>query len=109
MDCFTYGGFRRIAWWKILIGFFVMHYTAGMILSLVFQLAHIVPNTEMPVPDKDGNLEHTWAVHQLYTTSNFAPTNWTGKLLYRRFKSIKLNIIFFHIFLMFIIKNWLKL
>jgi linoleoyl-CoA desaturase len=65
-----------IAWWKILIGYFVMHYTAGMILSVVFQLAHVVPNTAMPVPDKDGNLEHTWAVHQLYTTSNFAPSSW---------------------------------
>ncbi|MFA5297364.1 MAG: acyl-CoA desaturase [Lutibacter sp.] len=64
-----------ISWWKVLIGFFVMHYTAGMILSLVFQLAHVVPNTEMPLPDEEGNLEHTWAVHQLYTTSNFAPTN----------------------------------
>jgi len=64
-----------IAWWKILIGFFVMHYTAGMILSVVFQLAHVVPNTNMPLPDKEGNLEHTWAIHQLYTTSNFAPSN----------------------------------
>lgn len=64
-----------ISWWKVFIGFFVMHYTAGMILSLVFQLAHVVPNTEMPLPDKEGNLEHTWAVHQLYTTSNFAPTS----------------------------------
>ncbi len=27
-----------VAWWKVLIGFFVMHYVAGMILSLVFQL-----------------------------------------------------------------------
>jgi linoleoyl-CoA desaturase len=64
-----------IAWWKVLIGFFVMHYTAGMILSVVFQLAHVVPKAAMPLPDKEGNLEHTWAVHQLYTTSNFAPTN----------------------------------
>ncbi|UMB59250.1 acyl-CoA desaturase [Lutibacter sp. A80] len=64
-----------IAWWKVLIGFFVMHYTAGMILSVVFQLAHVVPQTEMPLPDKEGNLEHTWAIHQLYTTSNFAPKN----------------------------------
>ena len=64
-----------IAWWKILLGFFVMHYTAGIILSVVFQLAHVVPKTEMPLPDKEGNLEHTWAVHQLFTTSNFAPTN----------------------------------
>ncbi|KUO67681.1 MAG: fatty acid desaturase [Lutibacter sp. BRH_c52] len=64
-----------IAWWKVLIGFFVMHYTAGIILSIVFQLAHIVPIAEMPLPDKEGNLEHTWAVHQLYTTANFAPNN----------------------------------
>ena len=66
----------NVAWWKVLIGYFVMHYTAGLILSLVFQLAHVVPNTTMPQPDKDGNLEHTWAIHQLYTTSNFAPSNW---------------------------------
>ncbi len=78
----------NIVWWKVLIGFFVMHYVAGMILSLIFQLAHIVPNTETPLPDKEGNIEHTWAVHQLYTTSNFAPTNWfinfyTGGLNYQ--------------------------
>ena len=64
-----------LAWWKILIGFFVMHYTAGMILSVTFQLAHVMPTTEMPLPDKDGNMEHTWAIHQLFTTSNFAPNN----------------------------------
>jgi len=64
-----------IAWWQVLIGFFVMHYTAGMILSVVFQLAHIVPKTEMPLPDEDGNMQHTWAIHQLYTTSNFAIDN----------------------------------
>ena len=32
------------AWWKILIGFFIMHYTAGIILSTIFQvhLTHII-------------------------------------------------------------------
>ncbi|MFD1293233.1 fatty acid desaturase family protein [Lutibacter holmesii] len=64
-----------IAWWKVLIGFFVMHYTAGMILSVTFQLAHVVPQTDMPLPDKNGKMEHTWAIHQLFTTSNFAPKN----------------------------------
>lgn len=67
--------FMDITFWQWLIGFFAMHYTAGIILSLIFQLAHVVPNAEMPLPDKDGNLEHTWAIHQLYTTSNFAPKN----------------------------------
>lgn len=64
-----------LAWWKIFIGFFTMHYTAGLILSVVFQLAHVVPQTAMPLPDEEGNLEHTWAIHQLHTTSNFAPKN----------------------------------
>jgi len=64
-----------LAWWKIMIGFFVMHYVAGLILSVTFQLAHVMPDTEMPLPDKDGNIKNTWAIHQLFTTANFAPKN----------------------------------
>jgi linoleoyl-CoA desaturase len=60
-------------WWQVLIGFFLMHYTAGIILSVVFQLAHVMPNTDMPLPDEDGNIKNTWAIHQLHTTSNFSP------------------------------------
>ncbi len=76
------------ALWKVLIGFFIMHYTAGIILSVVFQLAHVMPNTEMPLPDDQGNMKNTWAIHQLFTTSNFAPKNWlvrffTGGLNYQ--------------------------
>ena len=64
-----------LAWWQIAIGLVLMHYTAGMILSVIFQLAHVMPNTEMPLPDENGNMEHTWAIHQLFTTSNFAIDN----------------------------------
>lgn len=64
-----------ITWWKVLLGFFVMHYTAGLILSVVFQLAHIVEETANPLPDENGEMENTWAIHQLYTTANFAPKN----------------------------------
>ncbi len=64
-----------IVWWKVLIGFLIMHYTAGIILSVIFQLAHVMPNTDMPLPDEDGNMKNTWAIHQLHTTSNFAPNN----------------------------------
>ena len=62
-------------WWQVLIGFLIVHYTAGMILSIIFQLAHVVPATDMPLPDEKGNMKHTWAVHQLYTTANFAPNS----------------------------------
>ena len=64
-----------IAWWKVVLGFLVMHYTAGVILSVVFQLAHVVDETTNPVPNEEGEIENTWAIHQLYTTANFAPKN----------------------------------
>ena len=59
-----------------------------IILSVIFQLAHVMPNTDMPTPDESGNMKNTWAIHQLYTTSNFAPKNWlvgffTGGLNYQ--------------------------
>ena len=65
-----------ITWWKVLLGFVVMHYTAGLILSIVFQLAHVVEDTVNPMPDENGEIENTWAIHQLFTTANFAPKNW---------------------------------
>ena len=62
-------------WWSVLIGFVVMHYTAGLILSLVFQLAHVMEDAEMPEPDKTGTMKNTWAIHQLLTTVNFSTKN----------------------------------
>jgi linoleoyl-CoA desaturase len=50
-----------ITWWKVLLGFVVMHYTAGVILSVVFQLAHVVEDTVNPLPDESGEIENTWA------------------------------------------------
>jgi len=66
----------HVSWWQVLIGFIVMHYTAGVILSVVFQLAHVVNETDNPIPNDEGEIENTWAIHQLYTTANFAPKNW---------------------------------
>lgn len=64
-----------VTWWKVLLGFFAMHYVAGLILSIVFQLAHVVEETANPIPNENGEIENTWAIHQLYTTANFAPKN----------------------------------
>ena len=74
-----------LAWWKVLLGFFMMHYTAGLILSLVFQLAHVIGEADMPMPEEQsGTMKNTWAIHQLNTTVNFSKNpfiNWfTGGL-----------------------------
>ncbi|MFZ6010836.1 MAG: fatty acid desaturase family protein [Bacteroidota bacterium] len=64
-----------LAWWQIVIGFVVMHYVAGFILAIIFQPAHVIDGTEYPLPDQEGKMENSWAVHQLLTTTNFANKN----------------------------------
>jgi linoleoyl-CoA desaturase len=67
--------FFPVAWYWSIVMFFAMHLVGGFILTVVFQTAHVVPTSEYPLPDKDGMMEHNWAVHQLMTTSDFAPKN----------------------------------
>ncbi|MDF9797447.1 linoleoyl-CoA desaturase [Catalinimonas alkaloidigena] len=64
-----------LLWWQVLIGFLIMHLTAGFILSTIFQMAHIVEGTDQPLPNAEGNMENEWAIHQLNTTANFARDN----------------------------------
>ncbi len=65
----------EISFLQWFIGFFTMHVIAGIILSTVFQLAHVVEGAEQPVVDEKGNIENAWAIHQLNTTANFAGKN----------------------------------
>lgn len=59
-----------------LISFIIFTVVAGLVLSLVFQLAHTVEHTAFPMPDVTTNkLEDEWAVHQIKTTANFATHN----------------------------------
>ena len=53
-------------------GFFIMEFIAGFFLSTVFLCAHIVDQTEFPLPNKDGIVEKNWYIHQLETTANFS-------------------------------------
>ncbi|MFP4093697.1 MAG: fatty acid desaturase family protein [Cyclobacteriaceae bacterium] len=64
-----------LLWWQVLIGFLVMHLTTGFILSVIFQMAHIVEGAHQPMPNEEGNIENAWAIHQLETTANFSPDN----------------------------------
>ncbi len=67
--------FLNINLFQWIIGFVVMHSVTGLILSLVFQLAHVIENTDYPLPDKSNNMGHDWASHQIKTTTNFSPNN----------------------------------
>ncbi|GGK79457.1 fatty acid desaturase [Rufibacter glacialis] len=65
----------NLTWWQAALGFLVMHMAEGMVMGLVFQLAHVVEGTDFPVPNEQGNVEEAWAEHQMRTTANFAPTS----------------------------------
>ncbi|MBP8239557.1 MAG: acyl-CoA desaturase [Saprospiraceae bacterium] len=67
--------FSPVAWWVTVLGFITMHLISGLILALVFQPAHVVPEVDFPLAPNDGNMETSWAIHQLHTTCNFAPRN----------------------------------
>jgi linoleoyl-CoA desaturase len=59
-----------------LVGFLIFTCVAGLVLSLVFQLAHTVEHTAFPMPDEATNrMEDEWAIHQIKTTANFATKN----------------------------------
>lgn len=61
-----------LPWWQFLIGFLTMQFAQGLVLGLVFQLAHVVEGTNFPHPNEEGNIEEAWAAHQMMTTANFS-------------------------------------
>ncbi|OEK02083.1 fatty acid desaturase [Roseivirga sp. 4D4] len=65
--------FIQAPWWIVVIGFLTMHIITGLWIALIFQPAHVMPNSKYPIPDNLGNMENNWAVHQLFTTTNFSP------------------------------------
>ncbi|MEO9004825.1 MAG: acyl-CoA desaturase [Ginsengibacter sp.] len=65
----------KALWWQILLGFFLLHFCQGIAMAVIFMLAHVVEETTFPLPDERGNIQNSWAVHQLYTTCNFGIEN----------------------------------
>ena len=58
-----------------------MYYVMSFFIITVFQLAHVLEDTDMVVHE-DHKVEENWAIHQLNTTANFAMGNrvWTWLL-----------------------------
>lgn len=58
------------------VGFLIVHFTTSIVLAVIFQLAHVMSESEFPTPQPDtGKLELNWAQLQFATTVNFAPRN----------------------------------
>ncbi len=67
-----------VGWQKTLIGYLIVVMVTGLVISVVFQLAHVVEDALFPaIPEntKSLKIETEWAIHQLNTTANFATQN----------------------------------
>ena len=64
-------------WWQVLIGYVFVMLLLGLIMGVVFQLAHINGDAAFPEPvGSPRHIANEWAVHQVETTADFAPRNW---------------------------------
>jgi linoleoyl-CoA desaturase len=64
-----------LLWWQVLLGFLLMHLTTGTILSLVFQMSHVVEKPQQVRPDKQGRISSSLIAHQLEATADFSRGN----------------------------------
>lgn len=66
-------------WWAVLGVYAIAAFVSGVVLSVVFQLAHCVEEAAFPEPlllaEGGERMETEWAVHQVQTTVNFARRN----------------------------------
>jgi linoleoyl-CoA desaturase len=62
--------------WAVLVVYAIAAFVSGVVLSVVFQLAHCVEEAEFPMPVTDEHgaqrMPTDWAIHQVQTTVDFA-------------------------------------
>lgn len=60
---------------KAFVGYSIVVFVCGLAISIVFQMAHVVEDTQFPTPDENSKINQEWALHQVSTTANFATKN----------------------------------
>jgi linoleoyl-CoA desaturase len=58
--------------WAVAAIYVVTALVLGIVLAVVFQLAHCVEHAEFPIEAEPGRMDTAWAVHQVETSVDFA-------------------------------------
>lgn len=62
--------------WVVLAFYGIVTFVLSLLLSIVFQLAHVVEEADFPLSQEDTQqIDNAWAIHQIETTVNFARHN----------------------------------
>jgi linoleoyl-CoA desaturase len=70
--------FSGMPWYFVVYGFLLMHFTAGLILSCIFQPSHIMETSSFAAPrtiEGEKHMEDSWAIHEAANTTNFSPNS----------------------------------
>jgi len=67
--------FSCLLWWQTILCFLLMHFISGITLSLIFQLAHVMPTSSFETTNEHGDIKLSWSENQLMNTTNFAPNS----------------------------------
>ncbi len=82
---------------EVWLGFFIMQFVMSATTFLVLVSAHVGEDALFPEPDAEGCMGHTWAEHQLLTTTDFAPENATITHLFGGFNHHAVHHLFPHV------------
>ncbi|OYD46857.1 fatty acid desaturase [Sphingobacterium cellulitidis] len=63
-----------VGWIKTIVGILIVGAVCGICLAIVFQLAHVVEETEFKSSNLD-KIEEEWMIHQIQSTANFSTNN----------------------------------
>ncbi len=62
--------------WIVAVGYLATMGLCGIVMSIIFQLAHVVQPAAYPQPDPvTGEIRDSWAAHQMETSVDFAQKN----------------------------------
>lgn len=57
---------------QIFLGFLLLQFAASLTVALALVSAHVGEHSVYPEPDENGIMPHSWAIHQIVTTTDFA-------------------------------------
>ncbi|MEM9983474.1 MAG: acyl-CoA desaturase [Bacteroidota bacterium] len=58
-------------WGWILLGYLLMNFSGSGVVAIALISTHVGEHSVFPTPDEAGNFPHSWAEHQVLTTSDF--------------------------------------
>jgi len=61
--------------WIVILAFLSMHFLTGFLISIVFQVAHVMPTTNYLKAEDSEKINKDWYVHQLESTANYSPNS----------------------------------